>query len=380
MAKKKELVDEVMKYYSLTNILKCGADYNFIIGERSNGKTYAVLEHNLKDYCEHGHQMGLIRRYAEDFTGARGQQMFAALIENGLVTKYTNGEWTSITYYASRWYLSKYDEKLDKVIKKAEPFCYGFYLSGVEHDKSTSYPRIKNILFDECLTRERYLNDEFILFTNTLSTIIRERDSVKIFMLGNTVNKYSPYFKEMGLLNVPNMKQGAIDVYSFGEDSALKVAVEYCKNNAKGKKSNKYFAFNNPKLKMITSGAWELALYPHLPIKYKNHNVRFTYFIDFEGQLLRCDIINVIDNGKRLYFTYITRKTTEFKNKKGDIIYTKDYNPQVEYRRKLTKPIYDIDKKLYTFFVNDKVFYQDNEVGEIVRNYLMWSRQDTGII
>lgn len=378
--KKNKENDEIMKYYSLTNILKCNAEYNMIIGERSNGKTYAVLDYALKDYCKNGYQLGLIRRYNEDFTGQRGQQMFAALVENGLVEKYTNGEWTGISYYASRWYLSKYDEKLDKIIRKAEPFAFGFYLSGVEHDKSTSYPKIRTILFDECLTRERYLNDEFILFTNTLSTIIRERDGVKIFMCGNTVNKYAPYFKEMGLANVFKMEQGTIDVYSYGEEAELKVAVEYCKNNARGKKSNKYFAFNNPKLKMITTGAWELALYPHLPIKYKNHNVRFTYYIDFDGILLTCQIIDVKDNGKRLYFTYITRKTTPLKNKKGDIVYTKDYNPQVEYRRKLTKPIYKIDRTLYTFFVNDKVFYQDNEVGEVVRNYLMWSQQDKGII
>ena len=30
-----------------------------------------------------------------------------------------------------------------------------------------------------------------------------------------------------------------------------------------------YFAFNNPKLQMITSGAWEMAIYPHNKVKYK---------------------------------------------------------------------------------------------------------------
>ena len=32
------------KYYSLKKIMSENADYNIIIGERSNGKTYAVLE------------------------------------------------------------------------------------------------------------------------------------------------------------------------------------------------------------------------------------------------------------------------------------------------------------------------------------------------
>ncbi|MGC5276152.1 hypothetical protein ACPXAM_23725, partial [Escherichia coli] len=88
------------------------------------------------------------------------------------------------------------------------------------------------------------------------------------YMLGNTVNKYCPYFAEMGLEHIPKMTQGTIDVYAYG-NSDLTVAVEYCKSpDSKVKEaSHKYFAFNNPKLEMITGGAWELNIYPHLPYK-----------------------------------------------------------------------------------------------------------------
>ena len=54
----------------------------------------------------------------------------------------------------------------------------------MEHDKSNSYPSINTVIFDEFLTRRFYVPDEFILFMNVLSTIIRLRDNVKIFMLG----------------------------------------------------------------------------------------------------------------------------------------------------------------------------------------------------
>lgn len=376
----KQKKEKKPKFYSLDKILKHNAEYNMIIGERSNGKTYAVLKYGLLDFVKNGWQLAIIRRYEEDFTGKRGQQMYENLINNDEISKATNGEWTGIKYYASRWYLTKYDEKLDKDITSSEPIAFAFSLGAVEHDKSTSYPKVRTVLFDECLTRKRYLNDEFILFCNTLSTIIRERDGVRIFMCGNTVNKYAPYFKEMGLVNVFKMKQGTIDVYSYGDEEELRVAVEYCEERKESKKSDKYFAFNNPKLKMITSGAWELAIYPHLPIKYKRHNVRFTYYINFDDHLLTCQIISIKENGKRLYFTYITNKTTPLQNRKDDIVYSTEYSPNVRYRRKLTKPIYDIDRKLYTFFVNEKVFYQDNEVGEIVRNYLQWSMSDRGIL
>ena len=41
-----------IKYYSLTEILKRNAHYNVIFGERSNGKTYAVLLYALKKFVE----------------------------------------------------------------------------------------------------------------------------------------------------------------------------------------------------------------------------------------------------------------------------------------------------------------------------------------
>ena len=41
---------------------------------------------------------------------------------------------------------------------------------------------------------------------------------------------------------------------------------------------------------------------------------------------------------------------------------------------KITKPVTDLEKRIVSFFIKDKVFYQDNEIGEIVRNYLEWCK------
>lgn len=364
------------KYYSLNNILKENATYNMVIGERSNGKTYAVLEYGIKDYCENGNQMALIRRYLEAFTGKRGSQMFEALINNGIIEKYSKGRFTTIVYRASRWWLAKRDENLDKMILDERPFCFAFSLNSTEHDKSSSYPKVKNILFDEFLTRQNYLNDEFILFMNTLSTIIRENDDVKIFMCANTVNKYCPYFIEMGLNRIEKQEQGTIDIYQYGE-SNLKVAVEYCSATQKGKKSDKYFAFDNPKLKMITNGTWEVAIYPHLPMKYMLEDVKLSYYIEFGESILQCDVVKKKDEkGRNVYFTYVHRKTTPLKDKKNDIIFSTRFNPKPNWFRRLGRPSSIIEHRLYAFFKKEKVFYQDNEIGEIMRNYLNWCVTD----
>lgn len=379
---KKNKKKSELEYYSLDRILKEEAQYNIIYGMRSNGKTFAVQDYGIDNYINYGEQMAIIRRYDMDFQGKRGQECFTHFVNNpklgNIIEQKTKGEWTDIYYWSMRWYFCRYDDKGNR-IKSPEPFCYAFSLAGQEHDKSTSYPNITTVLFDEFMTRQYYLPDEFVTFTNVLSTIIRERDNVKIFMCGNTVNKYNPYFKEMGLDNVLKMGQGDLQLYQFAAygDTTLRVAVEYSDNpNKQGKPSDIYFAFNNPKLKMITNGLWELAIYPHLPYKYNREDIIGEYFVEWEEEIMHCEIISIDSD----IFTYIHKKTTKIQNVNNDLVFTTKYSPKPNFRRKITHPMDDIGRKILWFFNNDKIFYQDNEVGEVMRNYMQWCKAERGFI
>lgn len=369
----------VIKFYSLKPILSYGCLYNLIYGERSNGKTYSVHQYMLEQFWTKHEQSALIRRWEEDFKGKNGQATFDGVVGTGFVEKLTKGAWTSIKYYSGKWYLARFDEKLNKVITMEDPFCYGFALTMGEHYKSTSYTNITTILFDEFLTREGYLPDEFVLFQNVLSTIIRQRDNVKIFMLGNTVNKYCPYFEEMGIRNhIDKMKPGSIEIVKYG-DSGLTLAIEYCKPNKSGKLSDKYFAFDNPRLKMITGGEWEMDIYPHLPFKYSREEVKLEYYIYFDHQMLHCEVIRLKrdkeDKNRIGLFTYVHRKTTPIRSEK-DILFSTDTSTNPYHFRKLTKPRESIDKKISKIFMTGRVFYQSNEIGEVMRNYIEWCNTD----
>lgn len=354
-----------MKYYSLNKINKKNATYNVIFGERSNGKTYATLKQALENYFDNGSQFAYIRRWSVDVQPKRMNNLFNAIIEDGYLEKLSGGKFTAIFYRTGRFYLCTYNDKGKPIYNEEDIIGYAFSLSENEHNKANSYPRVTNIIFDEFLTNKIYLPDEFILFMNTVSTIVRQRTNVKIYMLGNTVNKYCPYFKEMGLTNILSMKQGSIDLYTYG-DSKLKVAVEYADSKKKFKKNNFYFAFNNPKLKMITGGAWELNIYPHAPVKWLPKNIIFTYFIDFNDNIYQCEIINKDSN----VFTFIHEKTTPIKNPDKDIIYTLDYNPKINYNVNILKPLTDYQNKITWFYTHDRVYYQDNNVGDAINNYL----------
>ena len=355
-----------MSYYSLKNILKKKAVFNVIFGERSNGKTYATLKHGLEQYFKDGSQLAYLRRWKEDITGKRGQAVFSALVENNEIAKLSDGKFTGIHYYTGRFFLCNYDNG-KAIYSDSDVLGFLFALTDIEHDKSTSYPKVTSIIFDEFITNRLYLPDEFVIFMNVISTIVRRRENVTIYMLGNTVNKYCPYFSEMGLNNVQDMEQGTIDLYSYGE-SGLTVAVEYCKTSKENqlKESKKYFAFNNPKLQMITGGAWELAIYPHLPMKYKPIDVLLTYYIEFSDNIYSCEIIE--KDG--VTFTYVHQKTTPIKDLDNSIIYSLEHNPKPNYNRNILAPVTNIQKKIAWYFKTHNVFYQNNSIGDGIANYL----------
>lgn len=368
MTKKKKEENSAPKFYTLDRILSKGADYNVIFGERSNGKTYATLLYGIKQYLSTGKQMAYIRRWREDLRGKRAESLFANHTANGVITELTGGKFNEVFYVSGKWFLSYYDEESKKRTPDNVPFCFGFCLSEQEHEKSSSYPNITTIVFDEFLTRRYYLPDEFMLYMNLLSTIIRQRNDVKVFMLGNTVNQFCPYFTEMGLKQVRVMEQGTIDIYRFGEHGAT-VAVEYCSTIVKQKASNKYFCFDNQNLQMITGGKWELAVYPHLPTKYTPKDVLFVYYIEFNDTVLQGNIVQVGNE----CFTYIHAKTTPIKDTDNSLIYSLQMNGKPNYKRKLLSTATYVESQVARFFATDKVFYQNNEIGEIVRNYLMAS-------
>ena len=365
------------KYYSPEKIDKENATYNIIFGERSNGKTTSILMKIIKNYVETGKQGAILRRWYDDFKGKNGPAMFDGVVEMEYIRQVTNGLWDSVYYFGLRWYLARTitNEKGERKLEHHdEPFAYGFALTRMEHDKSVSYPNITTIMFDEFITRGYYLPDEFVIFMNVVSTIVRQRDDVKIYMLGNTVNMYCPYFAEMGLKHMNKMQPGDIDLYTYG-DSGLRVAVEYADGISKsGKKSDKYFAFDNPKLHMITNGAWEIDIYPHLDqnMKYITREIMVTYFIEFNDEIVQADIVRKPTTA----FTYIHKKTTPIKDWDKDIVYTTSTKPQQNVRRNMLRNTDRINRRIYSFFQNDQVYYQNNVVGELVRNYLLWCKNN----
>lgn len=360
-------------YVSFAPLKKKKCQYNILLGERSNGKSTAVLDEILSDCARNNHFAIYLRRRDEDLKSKRVATMYSAIVKRGLVEKYTKGKYNDIKYYNSAWYLatSYIDEKGNNVTEKADkPFMRAFSLTASEHDKGFTLPDVYHIFFDEFFTRFGYLADEYVTFSHALSTFIREKDISTIYMCGNTMNGgYCPYFKEMGLTEIKKMKRGDIDVYKYG-NTGLRVGVFMTDSlPSKIKKSNVYFAFGNPKLSMITGDGdvWEMDLFPHCPIKYQPKHVRYSFFMIFDNITYQADLICKETH----LFIFIHDKTTPIKYPDKDLTYTSEYKSGLNYRQTIFKPISQIEKTILLLFLQNKVFYQDNEVGNAIKNFLL---------
>lgn len=250
MASKKDPTNKSSKWYDLRPILGTDADFNLIVGQRGNGKTFGILKHFLNEYKESKgkYRFAYIRRWVDDIKGFRAEQLFFPLQK---VVEELFGKGYTVNYWRHKFYLVNPDGI------KVDIIGYCLALSEASHTKSVSYDGTKNILFDEFIQMagERTLPDEMLKFENTLSTIIRDRQDVKVFMAANTVSKFSPYFPHFAI-DINKVQQGEIVTKELPIDSErfLRVSIEYCEYNEDvGKAVSKYATSQ-----MIKSGQWEI--------------------------------------------------------------------------------------------------------------------------
>lgn len=360
-----------------TEINKFNADVNMIVGRRSNGKTYPTLTFDgVKEFIDsdYTHAFAYVRRFDSDF---RIGQLATLLFSNGCVSNgwlewYTKGEWNDIYYYRGAWYFRHIDENAKVTKKLSKPVCYAFSINQCEKYKGADHPDIYTIILDEFIpmkSERGYIAGEWNLWQNIVSSIVRERGNVKIYMLANTISKNCPYFDHYHI-DIDDIEQGTISIFNF--KGGLKLAVEYCKDSGDVHiESSKYFDIDDTQ-NMITDGTWETERYPHLPNKYRKYR-DFVYFNPFfikqgskwlKGEFLSTEELNMI---------YFHRVTTTPKREE-DVCYMEYFDEEQinrhNYRVGMKPNIYLLDKTILKMIDNNQVYYQDDDVGEKVKYFL----------
>lgn len=360
--------------YSLDNLLLEDATYNLLYGERANGKSYAVKRYCLKRFYENREKFVYMRRWLEDVTKNRGESYWDDMEEddegNRRVREITNDKYDCISVYRNEIFFANRDEKGKKV--RGEQIGRIVVLTGDTHDKSRSFVGYYNIIFEEFITDSGYLGNEVNTFMSLVSTILRRRNG-KIFLIGNTLTKTCPYFREWELVNVPKQKQGTTDIYYYklnekdenDNELVIKIACEYCASTSRITKT----IFGN---KMISKGEWQTEEKEHLPLLYGQHKRILSILLDDELELFAIDLLTY-ERSVLLYIRMIERKWTD--RDKYDIILTDRFNYDNRYMKNLNA-IPKLRNLCNRLFNSGKVCYQDNLVGttftSILNNRKIW--------
>lgn len=354
-------------FYNPIPQFKCDTLYNLAWGERSNGKSYGTFSAGMLRYVLYGEKMAIIRRWKTDFTVKTASQFFGGLTNRGIISKLTGGQYDRVLYKSKMFYLA-YENSKGEIEHENDPFCYGFALTDMEHDKGGVYPEnIGLVVFDEFISRIGYVPGEFALFLNAISTLVRLNNFAKIFLLGNTVSTNCPYFRNMGMKHITKQEKGKITIYKNNKEKPF-ISALWSDSPVEEKASNEYFQFDNPHAKMITSGDFETSTYPTCPYTYYSSDVQFRFFIVFDEEILQCNVV-YIDG---MTFIDINPKTTPLKDTDNDLIYSDKPIAKPNWFKRINLPFLPVQKKIAEIFKKDNLYYSDNMTGETLRNYLMW--------
>lgn len=374
------------KYYDPSKILDQGALINFIFGERANGKTYAFLKKIIQDWYESdGLKRGAyIRQIAEQLRAAQATQIFAALSDNGEVSRITNGEWDRVTYRSGKFYLARDDEETMEVVTNPEPFCFAFTVNQSAKYKSSSFPNVYNIVFDEFIPIDgKYLPDEANQFQHIVSTIVREKDNARIFLVGNSTNWSSPYFRLYGVKGVAEMTPGEMKVITqekrkkSGELMIRKIAVEFTESTEEkgGKDSDIYFMNeDSAEASMITGGGWVIQAYPENPHPFTKDHVKCSFWVDYEpegNEVIRGRLVKL----PQIFYLYIEtvprRWMTVGADEKRDVFYKLGFSPAVNHLIDPLRPgAYKPSQVIATLIQSSRIFSADGRTGANFVNFV----------
>ena len=196
----------------------------FVIGERGVGKSMNAKIAVLKKYLKTGEQFIYIRRYKTE-------------LDTALATFWDDLQFNG--YFEDHLLTVKKSKMLTEFLCDGEVCGYAVPLSTANILKSTAFPGVSTIIFDEFLLDNsgtyRYLKSEVTILLDVIETVGRLRD-IKTILLGNALNVHaSPYFAYWNL----ELPTDGSEFRTF-EDGAI--VVNYIRNleYRKAKKNSRF--------------------------------------------------------------------------------------------------------------------------------------------
>lgn len=322
-------------YYSKNNLLSRQCIFNYCLGGRGIGKTFAFKQWCLRDFIKHGKEFVWVRRYKEELSPDKIKEFCADILDQFPDHKIEiNGK---------------------KLLINGNVGGRFIVLSNSNFFKSVPMPNVNKLIFDEVILEKgvtKYLPGEMFQLLNLISTITRYRpetcpisDDVRVFCLANRVSVVNPHF-DFWKLNIP-LQPG---IYMQNG-----VAVEVCDSEAY---KQKYSTTRHGKLLQHTS-FYDYAINnnPYLDQSdfiqnFSTKNMLFLYALSYNKSLIgvwqgRSDF--------KLYFSHSVPATNNV-----FVIKQEDHQPNTMWLKAFKKM--DYIKQLIQAYSLGLIIYQDAKI------------------
>ena len=175
-------------YYSPSKLLSYNKYLNFVVGNRGGGKSFAAKRWAINGWLKNRKQFVYVRRYKTEFDKIK-------------------------TYFDDiKDFYPEHVFRVDKGCMYIDDEIAGYYiaLSTSQKDKSSSYPDVDKIIFDEFIIDPKgvyhYVRGEVDLFLDLCETIGRDRDDMRVMLIANAITIVNPYFSYFNIKIKPNQK------------------------------------------------------------------------------------------------------------------------------------------------------------------------------
>lgn len=167
-------------FYDGYQTITHNAVFNMIVGPRGFGKSFWAKEWAIKDYLKRGNQFIYVRRYEQDLKNVF--KFFDDIVTEGIFPD------VELMVKGKEFYINE------------ELAGFAIALSKAQSVKSTSFPLVDKIIFDEFILEKGMIHyiqgdNEPEVFIGLCETVFRARNNVKAFLLANSVTMNNPYFK-----------------------------------------------------------------------------------------------------------------------------------------------------------------------------------------
>lgn len=160
-----------------------------LTGGRGIGKTTNIVADCIDDFKKRGNEFVYVRRYKTEIVKCK--ELLQPIVSDTNIKGIGNG-------------IFQYECKKVRIGYGCALSLQASYKSGIDFSK------VNTIVFDEAILMPggRYLPNECTTFLELLSTIVRTRVGYRVFILGNNLDLFNPYYE---YFNIPRFEDRYVD-------------------------------------------------------------------------------------------------------------------------------------------------------------------------